>query len=77
MMTLKQRALLDVAKMALMGALAGTLISVAAIHLGTVPVGIAVGLAALIYFAKIAYDMRVSQLEYEQQRVERALRDGR
>jgi energy-converting hydrogenase Eha subunit C len=76
-MTLKQRALFDVIKMGLAGALVGTLITAAAYYLGIATVGTVVAVIMLIYFAKMAYDMRVSQLEYEQQRIDRALREGR
>jgi energy-converting hydrogenase Eha subunit C len=76
-MTLKQRALFDVIKMGLAGALVGTLITVAAYYLGIATVGTVVAVIMLIYFAKMAYDMRVSQLEYEQQRIDRALKEGR
>ena len=74
-MTLKQRALLDVIKMGLLGALVGTLITAAAYYLGIATVGTIVAVIMLIYFAKMAYDMRVSQLEYEAERVQRALKD--
>ena len=76
-MTLKQRALFDVIKMGLAGALVGTLITAAAYYLGIATVGTIVAVIMLIYFAKMAYDMRVSQLEYEQQRIDRALKEGR
>lgn len=76
-MTLKQRALLDVAKMFALGALVGTLVALAGQYLGVVITGIIVSAAVLIYVSKLAYDMRVSQLEFEQQRIERALKQGR
>ncbi len=76
-MTLKQRALFDVIKMGLAGALVGTVITLVAYYLGIATVGTVVAVIMLIYLAKMAYDMRVSQLEYEQQRVQRALREGR
>lgn len=76
-MTLKQRALLDVAKMFALGALVGALVALAGQYLGVVITGIIVSAAVLIYVSKLAYDMRVSQLEFEQQRIERALKQGR
>lgn len=74
---MKQRALLDVAKMFALGALVGTLVALAGQYLGVVITGIIVSAAVLIYVSKLAYDMRVSQLEFEQQRIERALKQGR
>ena len=76
-MTIKQQALRDVVLMALMSAVVGTLIAVAAYYLGTATVGTIAALVLLIYLGRLAYDMRVSQLEHEQQRVQRALREGR
>jgi energy-converting hydrogenase Eha subunit C len=76
-MTLKQRALFDVIKMGLLGAVVGTVITLAAYYLGIATVGTVVAVIMLIYLAKMAYDMRVSQLEYEQQRIDRALKEGR
>jgi hypothetical protein len=74
-MTLKQRAVLDVAKIILAGIALGVLITVAAQYLGTALTGTLVALALLIYMSKIAYAIRVSQLESEQDRVQRALKD--
>lgn len=75
-MTLRQRALLDVAKMLAIGASVGVVISLSGIYIGQVTTMIIVGVIALSYLCKVAYDMRVSQLEFEQQRIERALKDG-
>jgi hypothetical protein len=74
-MTLKQRALFDVIKMILAGITLGVLITVSAQYLGMATVGTIVAVLMLIYLAKMAYAMRVSQLEYEQQRIQRALKD--
>lgn len=76
-MTLKQRALLDVVKVLGIGFIGGTLITVAIDHLGLPIVGIAVSTLLLIYLGKMAYDIRLGQLKYEAERVERALKDGR
>ena len=76
-MTLKQRALLDVAKMLAIGVGSGVAISLSAIYIGsTVTYGL-VALLALAYLTKFCYDQRVSQLELEQSRIERALREGK
>ncbi len=76
-MTLKQRALLDVVKMLVGGAVVGTLVALAGQYLGIVVTGIIVSSCLLAYLAKLCYDMRVSQLEFEQSRIERALKDGK
>ena len=74
-MTLKQRALTDVIKILALGVIAGTVITLAIELFGLPVVGIAVSSAMLIYLGKIAYDIRLSQLQYEADRVERALKD--
>ena len=74
-MTLKQRALLDVAKILAVGVLGGTLITLAIDHLGLAIVAITVSTLMLIYLGKLAYDIRVGQLQYEAERVNRALKD--
>lgn len=76
-MTLKQRALLDVAKMLLIGMGSGVLISLSAIYIGAAITYIGVAVLVLAYLAKTAYSMRVSQLKFEQDRIERALKDGK
>jgi hypothetical protein len=76
-MNLRQRALLDVMKIAALGALAGVMLTALALWTSFETVSLIVALAALIYFGKIAYDIRVAQLEAEADRVRRALRDGR
>jgi hypothetical protein len=76
-MTLKQRALLDVAKVLAAGVLGGTLITLAIDQFGLALVGITVSVAMLIYLAKTAYDIRLGQLKYEAERIERAIREGR
>lgn len=76
-MTLKQRALLDVVKVLGLGMIIGSLITLAIDWFGLPIVGLAVTTAMLVYLGKIAYDMRVSQLTYEAERVERALKDRR
>lgn len=76
-MTLKQRALLDVAKMLIIGMATGAVISLSAIYLGAAVTYTTVAVLVLGYLCKVAYDMRVSQLKFEADRVERALKDGR
>lgn len=73
-MTLKQRALLDVALLIGAAAVAGALVQVAIYYLGLPITGTVLALALLAYFAKTAYDIRVSQLQFEADRVERALK---
>ncbi len=74
-MTLKQRALVDVLKVMIAGMAVGTVIALSAQYIGTAITGITVAVILLAYFVKVAYDMRVSQLEFEQSRIERALKD--
>jgi uncharacterized membrane protein YgaE (UPF0421/DUF939 family) len=74
-MTLKQRALLDVAKVVGLGMIIGSLITLAVDYFGLAIVGITVSTLMLAYLGKVAYDIRVSQLEYEAERVQRALKD--
>ena len=76
-MTIKQRALLDVIKMLAVGIGSGVLISLSAIYIGAAITYGVVALVVLGYLVKTAYSMRVSQLELEQSRIERALKDGR
>jgi hypothetical protein len=76
-MTLKQRALMDVVKMLATGCGVGVIIALSGIYIGQLATMIAVALIAVSYLCKVAYDMRVSQLEFEQQRIERALKDGK
>lgn len=76
-MTLKQRALVDVLKMLAVGAAAGVSIALSGIYIGQIPTMIVVAVLAMSYLCKLAYDMRVSQLEFEQQRIERALKEGK
>ena len=76
-MTLKQQALLDVLKIAALGALIGVALTTLALWTSFEVVATLVAIAALIYFGKVSYDIRVAQLESEAERVRRALRDGR
>ena len=76
-MTLKQRALLDVVKMLVIGMGTGVVISLSAIYIGAAITYGVVALVVLGYLVKTAYSMRVSQLELEQSRIERALREGK
>jgi len=76
-MTLKQQALLDVVKIAALGALIGVALTALALWTSFEVVATLVAIAALIYFGKVSYDIRVAQLESEAERVRRALRDGR
>ncbi len=76
-MTLKQRALLDVAKVFGIGAAVGVLIALSGIYIGQMATMITVAVLAIAYLCKVCYDMRVSQLQFEADRVERALRDSK
>ena len=76
-MTLKQRALLDVAKMFGLGAGLGALVLLSGIYIGQVFTVSVVGIVSIGYLCKLAYDMRVSQLQFEADRVARALKDGK
>lgn len=76
-MTIKQRALLDTLKYVLGGALVGAAISVAIEYLGTGTVFPLVALAVLAFLIKVGYDVRLSQLRYEQERIQRALKDSK
>lgn len=76
-MTLKQRALLDVAKVLIGGMLVGSAISLSAIYIGAAVTYLTVAVLALAYLGKVCYNIRVSQLQFEQDRIERALKDGK
>lgn len=76
-MTLKQRALLDVVKMFGIGASVGIAVVLSGIYIGQIPTMITVGIVSIGYLCKLCYDMRVSQLQFEQDRVERALKQGK
>ena len=74
-MTLKQRALLDVAKVFGMGAGVGVIVALSGIYIGQAITMTIVGIAVIAYLCKVCYDMRVSQLQFEADRVSRALKD--
>lgn len=76
-MTLKQQALLDVVKIAALGALLGVALTSLALWTSFEVVATVVAVAALIYFGKVSYDIRVSQLTLEAERVRQALKEGR
>jgi len=76
-MTLKQRALLDVLKIAAVGALIGVAVTSLALWTSFEVVATVAAIAALIYFGKVSYDIRVSQLTLEAERVRQALKEGR
>lgn len=76
-MTIKQRALFDVLKLAVFAAGVGSLITLATLYLGTDITYGTIAVLAVLYFGKMAYDTRVSQLEYEAERIQRALKEGR
>jgi len=76
-MTLKQRALVDVLKVGLFGAIVGVITTIAIEYVGLAIVGTILAGAVFIYLCKTAYDIRVSQLQYEQERIQRALKEGR
>ena len=73
-MTLKQRALLDVIKMLAVGIGSGVLISLSAIYIGAAITYGVVAVIALAWLTKFCYDMRVSQLKFEADRIDRALK---
>lgn len=73
-MTLKQRALFDVVKLFLGGAAVGVVVAVSGIYIGQAVTMTIVGVIAIGYLCKVAYDMRVSQLQFEADRIERALK---
>ena len=75
-MTLKQRALLDVLRVLGFGIATGVVVSLSAIYIGAAITYITLAVLVLAYLCKFCYDMRVSQLELEQSRIERALKDG-
>lgn len=76
-MTLKQRALVDILKILALGGLAGALITVVQMFIGVADTLLILGGLGTVYFGYQAYLMRVSQLEAEAERVQRALREGR
>lgn len=71
-MDIKQRAAWDVARMLAVGCLAGLAVTLAIGYFGLAATGIAVSTAMLIWLIKMAYDVRVDQLEYQQQRSTRS-----
>ena len=73
-MTIKQRALLDVIKMLAVGIGSGVLISLSAIYIGAAITYGVVAVLALAWLSKFCYDMRVSQLKFEADRIDRALK---
>ena len=73
-MTIKQRALLDVIKMLAVGIGSGVLISLSAIYIGAAITYGVVAVVALAWLSKFCYDMRVSQLKFEADRIDRALK---
>ena len=76
-MTLKQRALLEVFTEAAKGAIFGAAVVLAAKYLGLAIAGIAVSVVILAWLIKLGYDIRVQQLEMEQERIVRALKESR
>ena len=76
-MNIRQRALLDTARVIVLGLLVGVVGTLAADYFGLATVGMIAAILLLIYFAKTAYDIRVTQLEIERDRIERALKEGR
>ena len=75
-MTLKQRALFDTLKIVAFGATVGVVTTIAINWVGLAIVGTVLAGSVLIYLCKTAYDIRVSQLQYEQERIQRALKEG-
>lgn len=76
-MTLKQRAMFDVFVMLATCAAAGAAAYFSSELFGPLITGGLIALVFVAYFVKTAYDVRVRQLTYEADRVERALKEGR
>jgi uncharacterized membrane protein YoaK (UPF0700 family) len=76
-MTIKQRALKDVVLLVVYGATVGAVTTIAIGYWGLTVVGTILAGTVLIYLCKTAYDIRVTQLKWEQERIERALKEGR
>lgn len=73
-MTLKQRALVDVLKLVLGGLAIGIAANLLVLWLGLPIAGTVIAAIILAWFCKVAYDIRVGQLQFEADRVERALK---
>lgn len=65
---------MDVAKVFLGGALVGAAVAASAVYIGKIITMSIVAIVSISYLAKACYDIRVSQLKYEQERIERALK---
>lgn len=74
-MTVKQQALLETLGVVLAGLAGGAMATVSMEYLGGVQTVFIVLTLLLVYLAKSAYDIRVAQLTWQRERVERALRD--
>lgn len=74
-MTVKQQALLETLGVVLAGLVGGAGATVSMEYLGGVQTVFIVLTLLLAYLAKSAYDIRVTQLTWQRERVERALRD--
>jgi hypothetical protein len=73
-MTIKQRAAVEVLKVILFAGLVGAATSILMQYVGVAVMGTIIAGAVFIYLIKTAYDIRVSQLEWERDRIERALK---
>ena len=76
-MNIRRRAMLDVAQRLGIGVAAGATLTVLAMITSleiTIMIMLIVGLC---YFCKVCYDQRVRQLEWEREKIQRALKEGR
>ena len=76
-MTLKQRALIDTLKIVAIGIAVGALITAVQMFIGVADTFLILALVFGSYCFYQAYKIRVSQLESEQERIQRALKEGR
>jgi hypothetical protein len=74
-MNIPQRAALDVAKLVLFGAVIGVGTSLLIEWLGLAVVGALIAVVAMVMLVKTAWRIRVGQLESEQDRILKALKD--
>jgi Flp pilus assembly protein TadB len=62
-MTIKQMAILNVAKIIAVALLAGLAVNLGVHYLGLATVGVIMALALFVYMIKFAYDIELSKLE--------------
>ena len=65
---------MDVAKVFALGASVGLALALSAVYIGKIITMSIVAIVSISYLAKACYDIRVTQLKYEQERIERALK---